>query len=354
MVDNERVIESDVGALSVSDALKLADGAIRREASDLLWVVGQVEELFRSKSNVYWDLVDRKGRLHVVAFDQDAAQIESILEAAGARLEDGAEVRVQGFLRVWAVKGRVELKAKTVDPAVTVGAAELARRALLENLDEAGASGVQAALSLPVAPLKVALVVPAGDGREDFRRVLERSGWAFSVQEWPVSSEGGTAPADLEQAITAAGAGLADVVVVARGGGSGVTRAYDAAGVAWAVARCPLPVLMAVGHSTDVSVADRMAWRSVSTPTAAAELLAEAVAEADRALVAEARAVHQASRAVLAEANRVLDAEHVWVSAALVQARQAAAARASSKNAWLVAATLMLVLLVVVGLVIFA
>lgn len=339
--------EADVDALSVKDALELARGAVRQAAPGLLWVVGQVEELFRSNGNVYWDLVGERCRLPVAAFGPDAEHIESVLAEAGVKLEDGAEVRVQGFLGVYAAKGRVQLKARTVDPSVTVGVAELARRRLLGELEAAGAAAGQAMLSLPAAPMAVALVAPAGDGRADFVRALERSGWAFSVRELTVVSEGERACEQLSQAIAAAGAGPADVVVVARGGGSGVTRAYDAAEVAWAVARCQRPVLMAVGHSTDVSVADQMAWRSVSTPTAAGEFLAEMVGEADRVLVEEARAVHQACRAVLADASRVLEAEHSAVGAGLFQARQAAAARAASRRAWLVAAALALALLVV-------
>jgi len=92
-------------------------------------------------------------------------------------------------------------------------------------------------------------------------------------------------------------------------GGAGATTAYDSEDVVLAVCSCPAPVMVAVGHTSDRSLADECAFVSVPTPTAAADRLASYVAAANGALAAEGAGAAVAARAVLAKAGSVLDAE---------------------------------------------
>ena len=107
-----------------------------------------------------------------------------------------------------------------------------------------------------------------------------------------------------------------------------MTTAYDAFEVAAAVCASPVPVVMAVGHSADASVADEMAWKSVATPTAAGEPCVELVEQAGRCLVDAACGVAAAGRACLDHHEAELDALEAAIAArAATAAGQAALAR---------------------------
>lgn len=148
----------------------------------------------------------------------------------------------------------MQLRVFEVDPAVSVGAAVLARREVWTRLAAAGLLELQRALRPALCPVRVGVVAPAGQGLEDFVSVLERTPWEWQLRVLAVASEGPAAPAEIAHAV--ASLTSVDLVVVTRGGGSGVTAAYDSFEVAAAVCSCPVPVLMAVGHSSDASVAD--------------------------------------------------------------------------------------------------
>jgi exonuclease VII large subunit len=111
----------------------------------------------------------------------------------------------------------------------------------------------------------------------------------------------------------------ADVVILARGGGSAVRLPYDTEVVARAVATCPVPVIAAVGHAGDRSLADEVAWRSVAwrsaaTPSAAAGLVSSLIADADRQIVEFGREIAALSRRHLDKARRDLDRLEVAIA----------------------------------------
>jgi exonuclease VII large subunit len=151
--------------------------------------------------------------------------------------------------------------------------------------------------------------------------------------------------------------GRADLVVVTRGGGSGVTAAYDTYDVAAAVCTCRAPVIVAVSHSDDASVADACACWSVATPTAAGELCAQLIQRADTAIVELGREIVGYSRRHLQDAEREVSAtessiadSRARLNAARVRDERAAAARSArrARLAMLAAAVLAVVALLLV------
>ena len=208
-----------------------------------------------------------------------------------------------------------------------MGVAVLARRQVRARLAAEGLAGRQAALRPSACPLRVVVVAPPGRGLEDFVAVLAASPWAWQVEVVSVPSEGVAAPTAIAAAIGSAG--RAELIVVTRGGGAGVTAAYDAFEVAAAVCASAAPVVVAVGHSVDASVADEMAWRSLATPTAAGKMCVELVEHADRFLVEAARGIVTAGRACLDHNEEELDA----LEAAL-RARAATVARDVALARW--------------------
>lgn len=312
--DGDRGGESGgVPTLGVADAVALATRGVRLVAPGPVWVQGEVSGLVSSRAgHRYWSLTGDGVRLPVCALGRQARTIAQVLGAAGVTLADGLTVRVHGTLGVYPARGQVQLQASDVDPAVSVGAGVVARRAVRARLAAEGLAGRQRLLRPPPCPVRVGLVAPAGQGMTDFVAVLEASPWAWRLRVVTVVTEGPGAPGDIARAIGQLA--RADVVVVARGGGSAVTAAYDTYLVAAAVCTSPVPVIVAVGHHDDASVADGCAWLSVSTPTAAGEACCQLLRDADAVSSQLCREIAAAGRRRLAAAERTLAALEAGVA----------------------------------------
>jgi exodeoxyribonuclease VII large subunit len=336
----------------VAEAVALAGKGVRLAAPGSLWVQGEVSGLVKSRAgHWYWSLSGDGVRLPARALRREATAIGEVLRAAGVVLADGLTVRVFGTLGVFAARGQVQLQVSAIDPAVSVGAGVLARRQVRARLAAAGLMGRQRQLRTNVCPLRVGVVAPAGQGLADFVGVLQASPWAWRVRVVTVASEGPAAPAGIAGAI--ADLARADLVVVARGGGAGVTAAYDTYEVAAAVCTSAVPVVMAVGHHDDASVADTCAFRSVSTPTAAGEFCCELLRAADAQVAAIGRQVVDAGRHRLETAARdvaavesAIAAERGRLLAARAHAARLAAARSARRARWAVVAAAVLAVIV--------
>ncbi len=323
---------SDAAAgLSVSQALALAGQGIQAATGGPTWVYGEVDGMVRSRAgHLYWCLVDGEARLSVVAFRSGAVRMTATLTRAGIELADGMAIRVFGDLMVYAPKGQVQLRAVAIDPAVSVGQQALARQATRARLAKAGLLDAQKELPMPTVPLKLGVVAPAGQGLGDLLGRLEATPWAWQVWVASTPSEGpalrGSSPLPSRRS--------ADVMRwFSLAGGAGATTAYDSEDVVLTVCSCPAPVMVAVGHTSDRSLADECAFVSVSTPTAAADRLASYVAAANGALAAEGAGAAVAARAALAKAGSVLGAEAKAIDSTRVQALEAMAARAEAESA---------------------
>jgi exodeoxyribonuclease VII large subunit len=304
------VIPDEPGAdttVTVAEALRLACNAVRRTAPSGLWVRGEVTGFTRtSAGHLFWNLTDGTERLAVAALGRTARSIDRALAHAEVTLTDGIVVRVFGQLDVWPQRSIVQLSATVVDPAVSVGEAVIARRQIRARLAAQGMLGFQRRIVPTDVPLRVGLVAPMGDGRRDVLVRLEASPWAWEVISVATPSEGRHAARAIAGAISRL-AGRVDVIVVTRGGGAAATVVYDTERVAEAICVCPTPVVVAVGHSADHCLADEAAWRSLPTPTAAAELLESWIAQRDIQIVDATRQVTAAARGAVQRALTGLD-----------------------------------------------
>ena len=181
----------------------------------------------------------------------------------------------------------LSLVIEDIDVEHTLGEAELLRRQTIERLEKEGLMDLQKELVLPPVPYSLA-VISASDaaGYGDFRRhLLENEyGFAFSVNLYPATMQGDTAPESIISALDRIllDDGI-DAVFIMRGGGSVLDLAcFDDYGLCAAIARFPLPVYTAIGHDRDVHIADMVACGSVKTPTALTDLCIDAVADEDR------------------------------------------------------------------------
>lgn len=268
---------------------------------DEIWVQGSISGLSRSANgHVYFDLIEStedvgqstKAVLPVALFASSRHLVNKILRrAGGVRMHDGIEIRIRGKVTYYPPQGRVQLVMSLIDPQFTLGQMASARQALMEKLQERGLLEKNQQLAFPLLPLKVALVTSDGSAAfADFVEELESSGYPFDVVLIDSRVQGIDAVPSLTNGIRTAFDLDVDVVVVTRGGGARSDLvAFDSERVATAIARCPYPVIVGVGHEVDRSVADEVAFTSCKTPTAAAALLVDAVAQFDGRLLGAAQ-----------------------------------------------------------------
>jgi exodeoxyribonuclease VII large subunit len=149
---------------------------------------------------------------------------------------------------------------------------------------------------------------PTGAVIRDFLNIVARRHSGLSVLLYPVSVQGDQAPAEIEAALAALNAsGLVDVIVVARGGGSlEDLAAFNSERVARAIASSSLPVVSAVGHETDFTIADFAADLRAPTPSAAAELITEAQHKIAEHLAQQSHRLERAARFQLLQARQRL------------------------------------------------
>jgi len=237
-----------------------------------VWVEGEISNFRPAPSgHLYFTLKDADAQLPVVLFRRQAMLLRF-------RPEDGLHVLVRGKVSVYEQRGQMQLVAETMEP-VGAGSLQLAFEQLKERLKAEGLFDADRKRPLPAFPRAVGIVTsPTGAVIRDFLNIVARRHSGLSVLLFPVSVQGDQAPVEVEAAIAALNAsGLVDVIVLARGGGSlEDLAAFNSERVARAIAASNLPVVSAIGHETDFTIADFAADLRAPTPSAAAELITEA------------------------------------------------------------------------------
>ncbi|MDO8964391.1 MAG: exodeoxyribonuclease VII large subunit [Coriobacteriia bacterium] len=254
-------------ALTVTEVMTLTKRTLE---SVTLRVMGEVSE-FTDKSGykaVYFTLCDGSSVMPCLVWRDAYA-------ASGVELRHGMLVEVSGTLTVYPPKGRLQFQVRSLQ-AAGEGALRLKVAALARTLEDEGLMRPERKRALPPFPERIALVTsPRGKAVHDVIRTLRRRYPAAELIIAGVAVEGADAVAAIVSGIQAAGASGADVVILARGGGSYEDlMPFNEEAVARAVAACPVPVVTGIGHEPDTSIADMVADLRASTPTAAAEAVA--------------------------------------------------------------------------------
>jgi exodeoxyribonuclease VII large subunit len=256
-----------------------------------LWVAGEVSNFTRARSgHCYFTLKDDAAQVRCVLWRDDARRLPT--EPA-----EGMEVRVLGQVTLYERRGDFQLAVRSVE-AAGEGLWKLAVERLRERLTAEGLIDPARRRPLPPYPRCVGVVTsPHGAALRDIVSVIRRRApWTdIVVSGCRVQGEG--AGDEIVCALERlADRGGCDVVIVGRGGGSIEDLwAFNEEPVARAIAAHPVPVVSAVGHETDVTIADLVADLRAPTPSAAAEAVVPDVVEVRRAL---AGARERARRAV--------------------------------------------------------
>jgi exodeoxyribonuclease VII large subunit len=223
-----------------------------------------------STGHIYFTLKDDYAQLRAVAFRKTA-------QALRVRPADGQHVVARGRLTVYDVKGEYQLVVDQLQP-VGLGALQAAFEDLKRRLRAEGLFDEARKRPLPVLPRRIGVVTSAdGAALRDILRVLGARHPAARVLVRPSRVQGDGAAADLVRALQAiARVPELDVVIIGRGGGSIEDLwAFNDEALARAIAACPVPVISAVGHEVDFTIADFVADVRAATPSNAAELVVD-------------------------------------------------------------------------------
>ena len=232
-------------------------------------VEGEVSNCKPWNGLLYFTLKDAGAQLRVVMF-------RSAVRLLRFKPEDGQHVIARGRLSVYDPKGEYQLVCDRLDPH-GLGALQLAFEQLKRRLEAEGLFKADRKRPLPALPRTIGVVTSLdGAAIRDVLTVLRARHPHARVVIRPARVQGEGAPQDIARALSAIARvpGL-DVVIVGRGGGSVEDLwAFNEEAVARAIVRCPVPVISAVGHETDVTIADFAADIRAATPSAAAALVA--------------------------------------------------------------------------------
>ena len=219
-----------------------------------------------SSGHYYFSLKEEKSVIRAVMFRNMTGSLQF-------RPQNGMRVIVDGALTVYEAGGYYQIKAFSMQPeGMGLVALELEQRK--ERLRQAGLFREDIKKKLPSLPKTIGVVTsPTGAALQDILNILNRRCPIVNVKIFPVLVQGEQAPDSISQGIAFADTQNCDVLIVGRGGGSSEDlQAFNAENVAYAIYHCQTPVISAVGHEVDFSIADAVADRRAPTPSAAAEL----------------------------------------------------------------------------------
>lgn len=275
---------------------------VEQEYADI-WVEGEISNCRPAPSgHLYFTLKDADAQLPVVLFRRQALLLRF-------KPADGLHVLVRGRVSVYAQRGQLQLVGETIEP-VGAGSLQLAFEQLREKLKAEGLFNAARKRPLPAFPRTAGIVTsPAGAVIRDFLNVAGRRHAGLNVVICPAAVQGEQAIVEIELAIANLNAaGLVDVIVVARGGGSAEDlAAFNSERVARAIVASGLPVVSAVGHETDFTIADFVADLRAPTPSAAAELITEAQHRVAERVADQASRLERAARFQVLHARQKLD-----------------------------------------------
>jgi exodeoxyribonuclease VII large subunit len=260
--------------LTVSEITALVRDRLERGFPDL-WIEGEVSNLRTpSSGHLYFTLKDQASQLRVVLFRPGAQRLRF-------SLREGLLVIVRGRLTVYEPRGEYQAVLDYVEPK-GIGALQLALEQLKEKLAREGLFDESRKRPLPFLPHRVGIVTSlSGAALHDMLVVLGRRCPSLDVLICPVPVQGEGAAPEIATAIRLLGSsGKVDVMIVGRGGGSLEDLwCFNEEVVVRAIAASPVPVVSAVGHEIDYTLADFAADYRAPTPSAAAEAVAPVLDE---------------------------------------------------------------------------
>ena len=244
--------------------------SLEREYTDV-WVEGEISNYRPAESgHLYFTLKDGEAQLRAVMFRTQARLLRF-------KPENGMHAIARGRMTVYEQRGDMQLLIEYLEPK-GAGALQVAFEQLKAKLAAEGLFEQARKKPLPALPRRIGIVTsPRGAALHDILNILRRRHASVPILIYPAQVQGAEAPGEVAAGLKYFNrAKGVDVIIVARGGGSVEDlAAFNHEGLARAIAASEIPVISAVGHETDLTIADFVADLRAPTPSAAAELVIE-------------------------------------------------------------------------------
>jgi exodeoxyribonuclease VII large subunit len=287
---------------TVSELNAALRALLEREFQDI-WVLGEISGARTAASgHLYFTLKDDSSVLRCVIF-------RSTLRYLRFKPEDGIAVLARGRLDLWEARGEYQMLVEYLEPQ-GVGALQVAFEQLKRKLAAEGLFDPARKRPLPRIPGRIGIVTsPSGAVICDMLSILERRFPGLHIRVYPALVQGEGSVEDVCEALEYfSRTRWPDVVVIARGGGSLEDLwTFNEEAVARAIAACSVPVVSAVGHETDFTIADFVADLRAPTPSAAAEMLTPTLDQVLEQVAGLTAKMNQVLRFRLTQAARTLD-----------------------------------------------
>ena len=270
-----------------------------------IWIEGEVRSFNRSGAgHYYFDLADADGKVALsCAFFRR--------ENRGMAVQQGDQVLVHGSADIYLQRGSLQIIVDDLRP-IGEGVLQAEYERLFRTLEQAGLFNTDRKRPLPPFPKRIGVVTsPSGAVWHDIQQVVTRRWPLTTLLLSPCLTQGSGAAESIAagiQRLNLLTDGAPDLIIVARGGGSPEDLwAYNEEGVARAIFASDIPVISAVGHETDISIADHVADRRAPTPSAAAEIAVPDRAEEAARVAGLRQAIgHYVGRRMADEAQRLV------------------------------------------------
>jgi exodeoxyribonuclease VII large subunit len=287
----------------------------------MFWVSAEISEItLNSSGHCYLELIEKhpdekniRARIRAIIWNSRFGFIRSFFEnITGETLKGGLKILVKAKVEYHEVYG-LSLVITDIDPAFTLGEMEVKRQLIIKKLEEEGVFSMNRELDFPLLPQRIAIISSkSAAGYTDFINHLTANSFGYvfytALIETPMQ---GT---ETEQGVIAAldkiatHAGLFDLVVIIRGGGSQTDLSwFDSYGIAYHVTQFPLPVITGIGHEKNMSVTDLVANKSLKTPTAVADFLIDNMAIAENELNEMSSGIRDSARVIIGENRSKID-----------------------------------------------
>ncbi len=288
-------------ALSVSELTADIKIVLENRFVDV-WVEGEISNFKRhSSGHWYFSMKDEGAAIRCASFRMQNRLIRFTPE-------DGLSVRARGRISLYEARGEYQLIVDYLEP-IGIGALQLAFEQLKRKLAAEGLFDIEHKRELPALPACIGVVTsPTGAALRDILRVINRRNNSLNILIAAARVQGDSAARELAQAIEQLNAQAdVEVIIVGRGGGSVEDLwAFNEERVARAIYDSRVPVISAVGHETDFTIADFVADLRASTPSAAAEIVSMARDEVVVQLAGAMQAMFTAMRYRLLESRNQL------------------------------------------------
>jgi len=266
-----------------------------------LWVEGEVSNCRPGPSgHIYFTLKDGEAQLPVVLFRRQASLLRF-------RPTDGLAVLIRGRVSIYESRGQLQLLAETMEPR-GAGALQLAFEQLKARLLAEGLFDAVRKRPLPSFPKCIGIVTsPTGAVIRDIATIVRRRHARLNLLVYPATMQGESSPESVAAGIRwfNANSSLVDTIVLARGGGSLEDLAgFNDEALARVIVASELPVVSAIGHETDFTIADFVADLRAATPSAAAELITASQHRIEERIAAFDTRVRRAGRFHLMHARQ--------------------------------------------------